>query len=219
MFKGNIQHCRSVLLLSLFPVAFMIGGVACRNIATPPQYEELRPLLNSERIERIFGSYGIEVLESEPIRVSNLYSQENERKICRTFAIVDFSDSIPEALSAPYREIREGGSLGATLKKAGWEIEKRHEFFGEATAGNRFRDLAHLKSDAADTRYALHIYTLWVKREEQRHPFSTIAEIHHPEYLDLKDLKSLYNSDLSGNLVSDTSDLEMITITQSVSEY
>jgi hypothetical protein len=219
MSQMNFESRGSVLLLLLFSVTSIIGGTACRNTATGPQYKALRPLLNSERIERIFGSYGIEVLESERIRVSNLYSQENDRKVCRTLAIVDFSDSIPEALSAPYREIREGGSLGATLKKAGWEIEKRHEFFGKTTAGDRFKDLAHLQLDAADRRYALHIYTLWAKRDEQRHPFSTIAEIHHPEYLDLKDLKGIYKTDLSGNLSADTSDLKMIAIAQSVSEY
>ncbi len=219
MLKINFQRNSKTLLLLLFQVALFTCGVGCRNTATAPQYEELRPLLNSERIERIFGSYGIEVLESEPIRVSNLYSQENGKQVCRTFAIVDFSDSIPETLSAPYREIRKGGSLGATLKNAGWEIEKRHEFFGEAKAGKRFRDLAQLESDAGDTRYAIHIYTLWAKRDEQRHPFSTIAEIHHPQYLELEDLKGIYETDLSCNLDADTSDLEMIATAQTVSEY
>ena len=48
-----------------------------------------RALLNSERIEQRFGSYGITVLEqSDLTRVSNLYTLEEERETCRTFAIV-----------------------------------------------------------------------------------------------------------------------------------
>src|SRR5690606_34722880 len=50
-----------------------------------------RELLNSERIERRFGSYGIDVLQSDGrYRVSNLYSVHDGAKICRTFAVVAY---------------------------------------------------------------------------------------------------------------------------------
>jgi len=192
--------------------------LACRKAEPLRDYEALRLLLNSERIERIFGSYGIEVLEKNPIRVSNLYSQESGVRVCRTLAIVIFSDSIPDELALAYQEITQGSSLGATLKKAGWTIEKRHQFFGEISAGNRFRELAHLDADENDGDYAIHLYALWAAKEDSRHHFSTIAEIHHPQYLTLKDLKEIYATDLRENLIADSVDLQLIGIAKEASE-
>lgn len=205
------------VLFYILAIAFIGGEVGCRKVAIRPSYEELRPLLNSERIERVFGSYGIEVLEREPIRVSNLYSYKDGKRVCRTLAIVTFFDSIPEELSVPYQEIKQGSSLGATLKKAGWKVEKRHEHFGEITAGDRFRELAALEADSNDKSYALHIYTLWVEKNGENHPFSNIAEMHHPQYLKLEDLKKIYATNLEGNLEADTVDQQMIAIAQSAS--
>lgn len=40
-----------------------------------PAFEQLRPMLNSERIQACFGSYGVEVLEQQGnLRISSLYS-------------------------------------------------------------------------------------------------------------------------------------------------
>jgi hypothetical protein len=40
-----------------------------------PAMDQLRPLLNSERIQRCFGSYGVEVIEQQGnLRISSLYS-------------------------------------------------------------------------------------------------------------------------------------------------
>lgn len=45
------------------------GDAAC------PAHDQLRPLLNSERIQSCFGSYGVEVLEQQGnLRISSLYS-------------------------------------------------------------------------------------------------------------------------------------------------
>jgi hypothetical protein len=42
-------------------------------------------ILNSERIEQTFGSYGIDVIASDALlRVSNLYSRHDGEKITRT---------------------------------------------------------------------------------------------------------------------------------------
>ncbi len=44
-----------------------------------PAMEQLRPLLNSERIKRCFGSYGVEVIEQQGnLRISSLYSHAAE---------------------------------------------------------------------------------------------------------------------------------------------
>ncbi len=211
-----MKIARHLIYFLLF--ALLGGTSSCKRVSAPPSLDELRPLLNSERIERIFGSYGIEVLEREPYRVSNLYSQDNEKRICRTLAIVMFSDSIPEELSASYQEIQQGASLGATLKKMGWTVEKRHQYFGEIQVGKQFRELAGLGHESDETTSALHIYALWAAKGNARHLFSTIAEVHNPQYLSLVDLKEIYVSELEGNLDTDASDLKMIAIAESVSK-
>ena len=83
--------------LILIPALLLLfAAVACESDPSPEAnttakvtIEELRPLLNSERIERKFGSYGIDVLRNDDaVRMSNLYSLRDGEKICRTFAVV-----------------------------------------------------------------------------------------------------------------------------------
>ena len=72
------------LLFGLAPGAETAAQAERANAPSP----ERRELLNSERIAQRFGSYGIEVLESDGrVRVSNLYSNEQGGRICRTFAV------------------------------------------------------------------------------------------------------------------------------------
>ena len=55
-------------------------------------------ILNSDRIEQRFGSYGIEVLASEAgLRRSNLFSYEGDTAICRTYAVVQFAEPLDDA--------------------------------------------------------------------------------------------------------------------------
>ena len=82
--------------------------------------------LNSERIARKYGSYGVEVIENtDNLRVSNLYSMEASRPICRTFAVVGISREIDSSFAVEHAQILEGASIGAVFKRNGWNIEKR----------------------------------------------------------------------------------------------
>src|SRR5262245_20843411 len=69
-----------------------------------------RELLNSERIEQKFGSYGIEVLRSDTrARAADLFSTATsgggEQRTCRTFAVTRYPDEIAPAFAAEHREI------------------------------------------------------------------------------------------------------------------
>src|ERR1044072_7114553 len=80
-----------------------------------------RELLNSERIEAKFGSYGIEVLEQNALRrVSNLYSGSGGEKPCRSSAVVPSPPQIDEAVATEHAAVLAGGSLGAVFVAAGW---------------------------------------------------------------------------------------------------
>ena len=165
-----------------------------------PSAEVLRPLLNSERIELVFGNYGLEVLEGGPqLRISNLYSKEGEQRICRTFALTFFPPATPPLLAEEDRAIRAGGSIGAVFKKAGFTVEKRPRYFGELAADRGRRRLAGLMGESARKPLALYVYTMVLRRGGESFTYATLAEVYHPAFLDLGDLRAIYGSEVAAH--------------------
>lgn len=149
--------------------------------------------LNSERIERRFGSYGVAVLEqSADLRLANLFSVEDGRRVCRTFAIVRFGQALPAAIAEPHRAILAGGSIGAVLEQHGWQITKTPVHVGEYTAQADARRLAELMRIALPASLAMHVYRLSAARDGTSVDYATIVELHHPDYLTLEALERLY---------------------------
>ncbi|GEM_PF-705279 len=159
-------------------------------------YTQLRPLLNSERIKSKFGSYGIEVLESgEKIRVSNLYSISHDRKTTRTLAIVRYPDIVDPLFAKEHNEILGGESIGAVFKRNGWKIDKRHQYFGNINASEDLAPVYKLFGEITPTQLAIHIYSFFIRKNRSEFLYARIAEIHHPKYLTLKELKEIYRVD------------------------
>ena len=149
-------------------------------------------LLNSERIEARFGSYGVEVLaEGQRLRHSSLYSVENGARTCRTYAIVEFLDTRSAAIEAPHAAVRSGQSLGATFREAGWAIRKRSLFTGSANVGPEQR-IAGLMRLTTTQSLAMHVYRLYIERDAESIPYANIIEVHHPDYLSQEELEALY---------------------------
>jgi hypothetical protein len=150
-----------------------------------------RELLNSERIQANFGTYGIEVLEQDQnVRVSNLYSFPRAGdRTCRTFAVVQYAPSMDPAIRGEHAAIVAGGSIGAVFAASGWEVRKRNLRYGELPATAK---LASLMRIATDTQLAEHVYALDVVKGGRTIEYATIVEIHHPAYLRLADLTKIY---------------------------
>jgi hypothetical protein len=155
--------------------------------------------LNSERIARKFGSYGLELVENENnIRVSNLYSTESGLRICRTFAVVGLTDSVDPSFTGVHERIIRGGSIGSVFRTHGWEVGKRHLYIGEIGIGRQAKRLTDLMQIEAPATLAVHIYTLWVSRDGKSFDYAMIAEVHHPDFQTIADLWSAYGGDYSG---------------------
>lgn len=170
---------------AVLAVALLTAAVSCEQ---PPQ----RELLNSERIEQAFGSFGIEVLVNGPAeRVSRLYSTHEGLEICRTFAVVLYPDDPAPALAREHAAIVAGGSIGSTFAGAGWTVRKAHRYFGTIASTAGLRDLMRIE-DAGPL--GVHVYTLSVARQDVEHEYAMIAEIHHPDYLSLVDLERVYGA-------------------------
>jgi hypothetical protein len=155
------------------------------SLGQPPP----REILNSERIAALFGNYGIEVLEQDDaVRVSNLYSEAGGERTCRTFAVVRYG-RLDAELRSEHAAIVAGGSIGAVLAAAGWEVRKTHLHYGMVGATPR---LASLMQVAAGTPLAAHVYALDVVKAGRTLEYAALVEIHHPGYLGSDDLLEIY---------------------------
>ena len=145
-------------------------------------WAEVTPTLNSDAIKATFGSYGVEVIsQSESTRVANLYSLSGNAKICRTLAVTEFVLPMDPALKQAHRVIRSGGSIGATLRSAGFTINKKLLIKTETAAGDEFVSLTHGSLLIGAPLYTK-VYALFAQRGERQIPYAVIAEAYHPEH-------------------------------------
>jgi len=189
----------TVVQSALAAIAVALGALHAADCAsqpaTSPSSSTARPaagrqLLNSERIQHRYGSYGIEVLESDArVRVSNLYSEAGGQRTCRTFAVVVYPAALDAAIATEHAEIVRGGSIGAVFAAHGWRVVKTNLRYVEIDAPAR---VARLMRIADGTRLAAHAYELDVAKPGRSIEYALLVEIHHPDYLQLADLRTIY---------------------------
>jgi len=158
-------------------------------------------LLNSQRIERQFGSYGIGVLASEAgLRRSSLYSMEGSARICRTYAIVSFKEDLDSSYGPEHSKVLAGNSLGEVFKANGWSMHKQTLHIGSFEIDRSASEINQLMQFAAGQTLALHVYQLLLAKDEQIFEYATIVEAHHPDYLTRSGLLDIYHYDDSESL-------------------
>lgn len=185
--KPDLRHARP--LAATFLLTLAIGG--CADAPEP---------LNSERISRKFGNYGLELIENNyNIRVSNPYSVDARGRTCRTFAVVGFGDGVEPRIAAEHDRIRNGGSTGAVFRERGWDVRKRHLHIGEMTVGRQATRLSDLMRVRMPATLAVHVYVLAVAGDGHAFDYAMIAEVHHPDYLTMADLRHVYGGAYSGD--------------------
>jgi len=164
-------------------------------------------LLNSERIERRFGGYGIDVLgHATGMRRSNLHSVDGETRICRTYAVVQFVDQDVSEFAGEHKAVLSGDSIGATFKTTGWEIKKATAHIGSVDICGSQHAIGKLMHLETTENLAMHAYRLILERNAQFIHYATIVETHHPDYLTEAELHKLYGADLESKL--NASDIE-----------
>jgi hypothetical protein len=146
-------------------------------------------LLNSERIDKKFGGYGIDVLyNSTRLRVSNLY---DGKKITRTLAVVNYPETIDSSFLKEHQTIVNGGSIGSVFKAQGWKIEKKNIFLGELSPSADYNRLYELMGNIPPSKLSVWMYVFYIRKDGREYPYATISEIYHPDYLSLADLKCI----------------------------
>ena len=173
----------------------MFSSAALAAAETCPPIEELRPLLNSERIEACFGSYGVEVLcQDGGWRVSSLYSfGKAGTRVTRTLAVTHFREQVPADLDSVLKLIRDGASIGATLKANGWAVSKSGLYIGEVPMPDDFRQMINTDTEdpAEASTAAVFVYDLSAHRNGVDAQIATIAEMYDPRYLTLSSLEKI----------------------------
>ena len=160
-------------------------------------------LLNSERIEQQFGSYGVEVLfQQSDLRRSSLYSVDGGTRVCRTYAVVRFATPREPSIDAPHANVLAGGSLGATFRKFGWNVNKQTLHVGSLYVSDAGHPVAELMQLDSAQQLAMHIYRLQLVRHGTTVDYATVAELHHPDYLDEAALRGLYGPDAGDSSVA-----------------
>lgn len=150
--------------------------------------------LNSERIEKRFGSYGVEVLASEAgLRRSSLFSFDGDTSTCRTYAVVQFVEQLDERYNDAHSRVLAGNSIGATFKEDGWDVGKRTLFIGTVRLPDFRTSIGELMRLTGAHDIALHVYRLVLARGDTELEYATILEAHHPEYLSAADLQDIFS--------------------------
>ena len=190
---------RTVMMMIRKPGAAVLLLVLASCVSGPAA-------LNSERIERTFGSYGVDVLRQDEVRrVSSLYSGGPDRPVTRTYAIVEFLDKPAADWRREHEQIRDGASIGATFRRSGWEIERQHLFIGELEVPEAYAEIGALMQIDLPATLATHQYLFVIRREDRSADYARITEIHHPDYLTATDLWALY-----GEILFDDSNRDSI---------
>jgi hypothetical protein len=157
-----------ILLACLFPLS--------------PAWGEVTPTLNSDAIKATFGSYGVEVIDQAAgTRVANLYSGQGADKVCRTLAVTEFTQPIDEALLESHKKIVAGASIGATLRAAGFTINKKLLIKTEVPANEAFVALAN-GTTTRGTPLFTKVYALFAEKSDSSIPYAVIAEAYHPAH-------------------------------------
>jgi len=168
---------------------------------------------NSDRIRLKFGNYGIEVIENDPrIRVSNLFSSSGGVKTNRTFAVVMYPSVIEAAFRTEHEAIINGQSIGIVFKENGWQIDKRHQYVGELEPFADTSSVHTVFGDIGEIQPVIHVYSLIVEKDSARFHYASIAEVHHPDYIGLEELKTICGGEPDGTPANDQDTIDFLQI-------
>ncbi|MEX0976444.1 MAG: hypothetical protein WDZ50_05045 [Woeseia sp.] len=153
------------------------------------------PLLNSERIEKKFGTFGIDLIASDSRkRIANLYSMEGGRRVCRTWATVQFPDVIDSRVTSEHVRILGGQPMGAVFKANGWQISKRNLQIGSRPLTPLDNEMVQMMQIPKSAKIAYHTYVFSVSKDGHALDYAVITETHHPDYLSRTDLEEIYGT-------------------------
>jgi hypothetical protein len=163
-------------------------------------------MLNSDLIERRYGSYAVEIRDADAERrIVSLYSGPADQPTTRTYAITEFLNPDRPAYRDQHEQIVGGSSIGSTFRAAGYDLRKQSLFIGELEVPPAYSTLGDLMNIELPAMLAVHQYLLVVSKDENAWSYARITEIHHPDFLTVGELQAMY-----GEIVFDDSNRDSI---------
>ncbi len=96
--------------------------------------------------------------------------------------------------SEVHSRVIDGASIGATFKAEGWGIRKETVYIGELELPGVSHPIARLMLLDTELQLAAHAYELHIEKASTSLHYATIIELHHPEYLDVAQLREAFPS-------------------------
>ena len=122
---------------------------------------------------------------------------------------------IEPAFRKEHQAITEGQSIGIVFREHGWQIDKRHQYIGELDTLSDFSGIHSVFGDIGLARPVIHVYSLIVRKDNQEFHYASIAEVHHPEYLELEELTSIFEVEPDGAEVKNPGTIDFLRIVKS----
>lgn len=164
------------------------------------------PLLNSDRIQDKFGSYGVDIVQEDAERrISSLYSGAGDTKVTRTYAIVEYLGDAKPEFRTEHAAIVGGASIGATFRRSGWMIRKQNMFIEALEVPAEYAGIGRLMQTDLPATMAIHQYLFVISKEERSFSYARITELHHPDFASLADLHRWY-----GEIILDDSNRDSL---------
>jgi hypothetical protein len=107
-------------------------------------------------------------------------------------AIVDFAFPVDDRISAEHRAIIAGASIGQTFRDSGWRIEKETLVISETGPEEYAWGIAGLMRIDSKQPLAIHRYRFVVAKGRLKIYYASITEIHHPEYMNVRQLRAIF---------------------------
>jgi len=60
----------------------------------------------------------------------------------------------------------------------------------------------------------IHVYSLLIRKNDLKFHYASITEVHHPDYLGLEDLQTLYGKEFDGSLEKDQDTVDFLRIVE-----
>ena len=119
---------------------------------------------------------------------------------------------IEPALRKEHEAIIEGQSIGIVFRDHGWKIDKRHQYIGELESPAGVWGVDSVFGDIGKAHPVIHVYSLIVKKDKHEFHYASIAEVHHPEYLELEELRSIFGVEDDGAQVKSQDTIDFLKI-------
>ena len=136
----------------------------------------------------------------QPVQTEGKNDKKCRHSCPRPHPPILLADTADAPIDTEHEQVLAGDSIGAIFKAGGWTIRKATLHIGTTELRRSRNEVALAMRLEYPSKIAVHVYRLLLQKDGDAIDYATISEFHHPDYLDLEDLRELYPVDPHGRL-------------------